>query len=67
MRVGERDTVGHEHGHLHGMTKPILLSCLAVLVAAVVGVGGLVYIHDVDIAIAGFMWAALVELIALTN
>lgn len=66
MRTGERETVGHEHGHLHGMTKPVLLTCLAFLVGAVVGVGGLVYVNDVDIAIAGFMWAAVVELIALT-
>ena len=65
MPMGERE-FGHGHDH-HGLTKPILLSCLAVLVAAVVGVGGLVYIRDVDIAIAGFMWAAVVELIALTN
>lgn len=63
MTMGERFS-GH---HDHGMTKPVVLTCLAFLVAAVVGVGGLVYVHDVDIAIAGFVWAAVVELFALTS
>ena len=63
MRLGERENFGHDHG----MTKPVLLTCLAFLVAAVVGVGGLVYVKDVDIAIAGFVWAAVVELIAFTK
>jgi hypothetical protein len=61
--MGERFS-GHDD---HGMTKPVLLTCLAFLVAAIVGVGGLVYVHDVDIGIAGFVWAAVVELFALTN
>ena len=63
MPMGERFS-GHDD---HGMTKPVLLTCLAFLVAAIVGVGGLVYVHDVDIAIAGFVWAAVVELFALTS
>ena len=25
MRMGERETFGHDHGH-HGMTKPVLLT-----------------------------------------
>ncbi|MGE5146094.1 MAG: hypothetical protein ACM3N5_05060 [Candidatus Eiseniibacteriota bacterium] len=49
------------------MTKLVLLACLAFLVAAVVGVGGLVYVHDVDIAIAGFVWAAVVALFAMAS
>jgi hypothetical protein len=49
------------------MTKPVLLTCLAVMVAAIVGVGGLVYVHDIDIAIAGLLWAAVIELIAVTS
>lgn len=62
MPMGERF-----FGHDHGMTKPVLLTCLAVLVAAIVGFGGLYYVHDIDIAIAGFVWAAIVELIALAK
>jgi hypothetical protein len=64
MPFGERLS---GHGHDHGMTKPVLLTCLAVLVAAIVGFGGLYYVHDIDIAIAGFVWAAIVELIALAK
>ena len=63
MPMGERFSDHHDHG----MTKPVLLTCLAFLVAVVFGVGGLVYVHDVDIAIAGFVWAAVVELFALTS
>lgn len=63
MPLGERYS-GH---HDHGMTKPVLLTCLAVMVAVVVGVGGLVYVHDIDIAIAGLLWAAVIELIAVTS
>lgn len=63
MPMGERFS-GH---HDHGMTKPVLLTCLAVMVAAIVGVGGLVYVHDIDIAIAGLLWAAVIELIAITS
>jgi hypothetical protein len=65
--MGERESFGHDHGHDHGMTKPVLLTCLAFLVAGVVGIGGLVYVQDVDIAIAGLLWAAVIELIALTK
>jgi hypothetical protein len=61
--MGERFS-GH---HDHGLTKPVLLSCLALLVAVIVGVGGLVYVHDIDIAIAGLLWAAVIELIAVTS
>jgi membrane protein implicated in regulation of membrane protease activity len=49
------------------MLKPVILVCVAFLVAGIVGVGGLYFTDDIDIAIGGFIAAALLQVIVIWN
>ena len=49
------------------MIKPVILVCVAFLVAGLVGVGGLYFTDDIDVAIGGFVAAALLQVIVMWN
>jgi membrane protein implicated in regulation of membrane protease activity len=49
------------------MLKPVILVCVAFLVAGIVGVGGLYFTDDIDVAIGGFIAAALLQVIVIWN
>ena len=49
------------------MLKPVILVCVAFLVAGIVGVGGLYLTDDIDIAIGGFVAAALLQVLVMWN
>jgi hypothetical protein len=47
------------------MWKPVALTCVAFLVAGLIGVGGLYAFDDPDIAIGGFIIAGLLQIVAI--
>ena len=47
------------------MWKPVALTCVAFLVAGVLGVGGLYAFDDPNIAIGGFVLAAILQVVAI--
>jgi len=49
------------------MLKPVILTCVAFLIAGIVGVGGLYLTGDVDIAIGAFVAVVLLQVIVIWN